>query len=69
MVFWLLQYLAQRPGPDFNNGSGDNSNCGCILGPQHLFEFDLNNDPSQVIPVLGQMEVLLFTWTCGLRKF
>ena len=30
----------------FNNGSGDNSNCGCILGPRHLFEFGLNNDPS-----------------------
>ena len=38
--------LAKRPRPDFNNGSGDNSKCGCILGPRHLFEFDLNNDPS-----------------------
>ena len=37
---------AIRLRPDFNNGSGDNSNCGCILCPQHLFDFDLNNDPS-----------------------
>ena len=44
--FGGVPYLAKRPRPDFNNGSGDNSNCGCILGPQHLFEFDLNNDPS-----------------------
>ena len=40
MVFWWALYLAKRPRPDFNNGSGDNSNCGCILGPRHLFEFD-----------------------------
>ena len=46
MVFWWVPYLAKRPRSGFNNGSGDNSNCGCILGPRHLFEFDLNNDPS-----------------------
>ena len=45
--------LAGRPRPDFNNGSGDNSNCGCILGPRHLFEFDLNNDPSPGNSSLG----------------
>ena len=43
MVFWWVPYLAKRPRPDFNNGSGDNSNCGYNLGPRHLFEFDLNN--------------------------
>ena len=46
MVFWWVSYLAKRLRPDFNNGSGNNWNCGCILGPRHLFEFDLNNDPS-----------------------
>ena len=46
MVFWWVPYLAKCPRPDFNNSSGDNSNCGCLLGPQHLFEFGLNNDPS-----------------------
>ena len=45
------------PWPDFNNGPGDNSNCGRIFGTQQLFEADLNNGPS---PVLGQMRVLLF---------
>ena len=46
-------HLAKRPRPDFNNGSGDNSNCGCILGPRHLFEFGLNNDPSPGNSSLG----------------
>ena len=46
MVICWMPYLVKRPRPDFDNGSGDNSNCGCILSPQHLFEFDLNNDPS-----------------------
>ena len=27
--------MAKRPRPDFTNGSGDNSNSGCILGPWH----------------------------------
>ena len=53
MVFWWVPYLAKPPRPDFNNGSGDNSNCGCILGPRHLFEFDLNNDPSPGNSSLG----------------
>ena len=46
MVFWWVPYLAKRPRPHSINHSGDNSNCGCILGPRHLFEFDLNDDPS-----------------------
>ena len=53
MDFWWVPYLAKRPRPDFNNGSGDNSNCGCILGPQHLLEFGLNNDPSPGNSSLG----------------
>ena len=53
MVFWWVPYLVKRPRPDFNNGSGDNSDCGCILGPRHLFEFDLNNDPSPGNSILG----------------
>ena len=53
MVFWWVSYLAKRPRADFNNGSGDNSNRGCILGPRHLFEFDLNNDPSPGNSSLG----------------
>ena len=53
MVFWWVPYLAKRPRPDFNNGSGDNSNCGCILGSRHLCEFDLNNDPSPGNSSLG----------------
>ena len=47
MVFWWVPYLAKRPRLDFKNVSGDNSNCGCNLSPQHSFEFDLNNDPSR----------------------
>ena len=53
MVFWWVPYLAKCPRPDFYNGLGDNSNCGCILGSQHLFEFDLNNDPSPGNSSLG----------------
>ena len=53
MVFWWVPYLAKRPRSDFNNGSGDNSNRSCILGPRHLFEFDLNNDPSPGNSSLG----------------
>ena len=53
MVFRLVLYLAERPRLDFNNGSEDNSNCGCILGPWHLFGFDLNNDPSPGNSSLG----------------
>ena len=29
------------------------TNCGCIFSPQHLFEFDLNNDPSPGNSSLG----------------
>ena len=53
MVFLWVSYLAKRPRPDFNNGSGDKSNCGCILGHWHLLEFDLNNDPSPGHSSLG----------------
>ena len=53
MVFWWVPYLAKHSRSDFNNGSGDNSNCGCILGPRHLFEFDFNNDPSTGNSSLG----------------
>ena len=60
MVFWSVPYLVKRPRPDFNNGSGDNSNCGCILGPWHLFEFDLNNDPSPGNFSLGSAESTSF---------
>ena len=53
MVFWWVPYLVKRLRSYFNNGSGDNSNCGCILGPRHLSEFDLNNDPSPGNSSLG----------------
>ena len=54
MVFWWVPYLAIKcPRSDFYNGSGDNLNCGCILGSLHLFEFDLNNDPSPGNSSLG----------------
>ena len=48
-----MSYLAKCPRPDFNNGSGDNSNCGCILGLRHSPEFDLNNEPSPGNSSLG----------------
>ena len=32
--------------PDFNNGPGNDSNSGCILVLQRLFESNLNNGPS-----------------------
>ena len=43
MVSWLLPYLAKGPTPDFNNVPGNDSNIGCILAFQHLFESNLNN--------------------------
>ena len=46
MVFWLLPYLAKGPTPDFNNGPGNDSNIGCILALQRLFESNLNYSPS-----------------------
>ena len=32
--------------PDFNSGPGNDSNIGCILTLQHLFESNVNNSPS-----------------------
>ena len=32
MVSWLVQYLSKDPGPNFNNGPGNNS-------PECLFQF------------------------------
>ena len=46
MVSWWLPYLAKGPTPDFNSDSGNDSNIGCILALQHLFEYNLNNNPS-----------------------
>ena len=46
MVSWLLPYLAKGPTPDFNNGPGNDSNIGCILAIQRLFESNVNNSPS-----------------------
>ena len=56
MMIWCLPHLAKGPGPDFNTGQRDNSNCGCILGPRPLFEPDSNNQPSLGQSNLGQME-------------
>ena len=53
MVSWWGPYLARGPRPDFNNGPRDNSNCGRTLGPQHLFESDLNNALSPGHSALG----------------
>ena len=36
--------------PDFNNSPGNDLNSTRILGPQPLFEADVNNDPPQAIP-------------------
>ena len=54
MVFWWVPYLAKRPRPDFNNGSGDNSNCGCILGIYLSSTWIMT--PPQAIPVLGHWD-------------
>ena len=44
-------------------------NCSRILGPWRLFESDLNNSPSQAIPILGQMEdtpiQVSYLWSSG----
>ena len=45
-VSWWLPYLAKGPMPNFNRGPGNDSNIGCILALQHLFESNLNNSPS-----------------------
>ena len=39
--------LAKGPMPDFNSGPGNDSNIGCIIALQCLFESNLNNSPSQ----------------------
>ena len=58
-TYGLLVSAMSGQGPqarsDFNNGPGDNSSCGHILGPRHLFESDLNNGPSPGHSDLGQM--------------
>ena len=46
IVSWWLPYLAKGPTPDFNTGPGNDSNIGCTLAFQHLFESNLNNSPS-----------------------
>ena len=46
MVSWLLPYLSKGPTPDFSSGPGNDSNIGCILALQRLFESNLNNSPS-----------------------
>ena len=46
MVSWWLPYLAKGPTPDFNSGPGNDSNIGCVLALQHLFESSLTNSPS-----------------------
>ena len=55
MISWWLPYLANSPTPDFNSGPGIDSNIGCILALQHLFESHLNNGP-QAIPILPVLD-------------
>ena len=45
MFSWWLPYLAKGPTPDFNSDPGNDSNIGCILALQRLFESKLNNSP------------------------
>ena len=45
MVFWWGDIFSQGPRTDFNNGPGNNSNRGCILGLWRLFESDSNDGP------------------------
>ena len=42
--------------PDLNNGPGHDSNSGCILALQCLFESSLNDGLFQAIPIFCQME-------------
>ena len=46
MISWWLPHLAKGPTPYFNSGSGNDSNIGCILALQRLFESNLNSSPS-----------------------
>ena len=46
MISWWLPYLAKGPMPDFNSGPENDSNSGCILALQRLFESNLNSSPS-----------------------
>ena len=46
MVSWWLLYQAKGPMPDFNSGPGNDSNIGCTLAVQRLFESSLSNSPS-----------------------
>ena len=45
--------ILPRPRPDFNKCPENSSNCGCILGLRHLFEYDSNNGPSPCHSNLG----------------
>ena len=42
-VYDFLMVTISGQGPHFNSGPGDDSDCGCILAFQCLFESDLNN--------------------------
>ena len=44
--FLVVTILANGPTSDFNSGPGNESNIGCILALQRLFESNLNNSPS-----------------------
>ena len=43
----MITNLAKGPMLDLNSGPGNDSNIGCILALQCLFESNLNNSPSQ----------------------
>ena len=55
-MVWWVPYLNKGCKPDFNSGPGNDSNIGCILALQCLFESNLNHNPSQAIPILRQIE-------------
>ena len=69
MISWWLPYLATGPTPDFNSGPGNDSNIGCILALQRLFDSNLNNSPPlpKPVPILCQIEytsvlLLMVSW-------
>ena len=57
MVSLWGHYLAKVPGPNFNNGPGNNSNSGRIVAHKRLFQFNSNNGPSRRDSILGMLKI------------
>ena len=60
MVSWWLPYLAKGPTPDFNSGPGNDSNIGCNLAIEYLFE-SLPKPFQSCVPICSGL-LLIVSW-------